>query len=115
MTTFQLRIAKSASRSTKKQAEYYRTESGVLLADRWRRAVSETVRSLRKLPERGALWRVVGRSPHGLRWIPVDGFPKHLVFYRLDETARTVIIVDIIHGARDLELELFRELEKKSQ
>ena len=112
MTTrgFVLRISAQANRHTKEQAAYYRSESGEPLASRWRLAVGTTIRSLRTLPERGPIWRCDARFQHGLRWIPVEGFPKHLVFYRIDDAAHAVSIIDVLHGARDLELELFREL-----
>jgi len=41
-----------------------------------------------------------------MRWIPIEGFPQHLVFYRFDPQLRIVLIVNVLHGARDLETEL---------
>ena len=35
-----------------------------------------------------------------VRYIPVKGFPRHLVFYRLTEDE--VIVTRVLHGARDI-------------
>ena len=40
----------------------------------------------------------------GLRSWPVPGFPKHLIFYRVDEDL--VEVVRVLHGARDLAIVL---------
>jgi plasmid stabilization system protein ParE len=33
--------------------------------------------------------------------VPVTGFPKHLIFYKVE--GREVFVLRVIHGARDLE------------
>ena len=58
------------------------------------------------MPERGSLCNFRLRSLSGLRWIPIDGFPQHLVFYRFDPQRQFVLIVAVLHGARDLEIDL---------
>ena len=37
----------------------------------------------------------------GLRWAKVIGFPNHLIFFRVD--GNSLIVVRVLHGARDLE------------
>jgi toxin ParE1/3/4 len=37
----------------------------------------------------------------GLRWAKVTGFPNHLVFFRIE--ADCLIVMRVLHGARDLE------------
>jgi len=58
------------------------------------------------MPERGTLCNFRRSSLSGLRWIPINGFPQHLVFYLFDSQLRIVLIVAVLHGARDLEAEL---------
>jgi toxin ParE1/3/4 len=36
-----------------------------------------------------------------IRRMSISGFPKHLVFYRVED--REVLILRVLHGARDLE------------
>ena len=38
-----------------------------------------------------------------MRWIPIPGFPKHIVFYLFLAEKRVVRVVHVMHGARDLE------------
>ena len=35
--------------------------------------------------------------------IPVEGFPNHFLFYRVDAATHTVTVVRMLHGARDFE------------
>lgn len=103
-----LRISEAAALAIVEQADYYLEVSDSELAARWESAVDETVRSLLHLPERGAPCRFTNTALAGLRWIPVSGFPKHLVIYQFDETKSTLLVVQVIHGAREVEL-LLRE------
>lgn len=99
----QLRITESAARSILEQAEYYRQSAGVKLAERWEASVDHAIRSLLLLPERGAPARLSLPELAGLRWIAVPGFPRHLIFFRYDQADAAVLIVQVVHGARDLE------------
>ena len=64
------------------------------------------------MPERGNPFTFRLRSLSDLRWIPVLGFPQHLVFYRFDSQLRIVHIVAVLHGAHDLEAELTMNLSQ---
>ena len=56
------------------------------------------------LVEHPALGRIRNFENHvGIRSIPIRGFEKYLVFYRIEEKA--VRIIRILHGARDLSQE----------
>jgi plasmid stabilization system protein ParE len=85
------------------QADYYLQVSDLALAQRWEKAVDQAVLSLLTWPERGSLCRFRSRALVGLRWVFVPGFPKHLVFYRYLPEEAVVHIVQVLHGARDLE------------
>jgi len=97
-----LKVLHIAAAEIKEQANFYRERSGAPLAARWRAAVNEAMRSLRSLPERGGLASPGSSALRDMRRLPIEGFPKHLIFYRFDSATNTVIILRIIHGARDL-------------
>jgi len=86
------------------QATYLGEEATEELALRFVDAVDAALRRLADTPEIGRLRQF--RSPRlaGLRSWPVPGFPKHLIFYRVDEDL--VDVIRVIHGARDLALAL---------
>ena len=84
-------------------ADYYRLRSGPELATRWRVAVVESALSRHLMPDRGSLCRFIAHSLNDIRRLPIQGFPQHALFYRTLSQARTVHIVDILHGARDIE------------
>jgi len=55
-------------------------------------------------PEESAVGAPCRFSPtelHGIRRVTISGFPKHLVFYRVEDN--DVLILRVLHGARDLE------------
>jgi toxin ParE1/3/4 len=98
-----LGITEAAALSIVEQADYYRSRSGAKLAARWEAAVDKATRSLLELPERGSPCRFRAPALADMRWIPVPGFRKHLIFYRYLTREKTVLIVEVLHGARDLE------------
>jgi len=65
--------------------------------------VDNAIHSLLNWPERGAACRFRSLALAGLRWIFVPGFPKHMVFYQYLPGEKAVRIVQVLHGARDLE------------
>jgi toxin ParE1/3/4 len=99
----ELRISEAAALSVVEQADYYREAADLHLALRWEAAVDQAVKSLLNLPERGAPCRFRPTALNGHRWIFIPGFPKHMVFYRYSSREQTVLIVQVLHGARDLE------------
>jgi toxin ParE1/3/4 len=64
-------------------------------------AVFQTMEDLAQMPYKGAVCRFAEAELHGLRRWHVKGFMKHLIFYRMEED--TLVIVRILHAARDLE------------
>jgi toxin ParE1/3/4 len=99
----ELRISEAAALSIIEQADYYEEASDRALAQRWEAAVDQAIHSLLNLPERGAACRFHSPALTGLRWIFVPGFPKHMIFYRYLLQENAVRIVQVLHGARDLE------------
>jgi toxin ParE1/3/4 len=99
----QLRVSEAAARSIVEQADYYRETANDSLALGWESAIDEAVRTLLKLPERGAPCRFRSSSLAGIRWIPIPGFPRHMVFYRFVPGEKSIVILQVLHGARDLE------------
>jgi plasmid stabilization system protein ParE len=99
-----LEILDCASQEIIDQASYYREESPDSSLDlKWDHAVSQTLRSLLTMPERGARCNFQPPELREMRWLPVAGFPKHIVFYIFAAKKQFVRIVHVIHGARDLE------------
>ncbi len=102
--TVSLDILAEASREIINQALYYREESPDSgLEAQWDDAVGQTIWSLLSMPERGSRCNFQSPELQGMRWIPVPGFPKHIVFYLFVTEERVVRIVHVLHGARDLE------------
>lgn len=105
-----LHVTEAAALAIIEQADYYRSACDQELADRWDASVDDAIRSLLRFPERGAPCRFDSPELAGLRWIPVKGFPKHLVFYRFLSEQDAILVVHIVHGARNLQA-LLREGE----
>ena len=100
----ELRISEAAARSIVEQSDYYRDTLDDALSTRWENAVDEVVRSLLRMPERGTLCRFDSPGLSGLRWVFVPGFPKHMVFYRYLAQESAVLIVQVLHGSRNLDV-----------
>jgi toxin ParE1/3/4 len=83
------------------QAEWYEEQADLALSARWERAVASVLIRLAQRPHCGTLCRFTSDSLRGIRRIPVKGFSKHLIFYRVEKN--DVMILRVIHGARDLE------------
>jgi len=98
-----LRISEAAALSIIEQADYFQQAADSSLAFRWETAVDQTVNSLLCSPERGTLCNFRSPALAGLRWILISGFPKHMVFYRYALDEQAILIVQVLHGARDLE------------
>jgi plasmid stabilization system protein ParE len=105
----ELRVSEAAALSIVEQADYYQQAENLALALKWETAVDQTVNSLLNSPERGAPCRFRSSSLFGLRWIFIPGFPKHMVFYRYLSREEAILIVQVLHGARNLETLLDEE------
>ena len=99
----ELRVSEAAGLLIVEQADYYLDAADLDLAERWEEAVDQAIHSLLNCPERGAPCRFRSPSLAGLRWIFVPGFAKHIIFYRYLPQEQAILIVQVLHGARNLE------------
>ena len=83
------------------QANWYQEQSGLKLARRWERAVTAVLLRIAKTPAVGAPCTFRVPELTDVRRVPVPRFPKHLLFYRFRK--QELIVLRIVHGARDLE------------
>ena len=97
-------ISEAAALAIVEQADYYQQAAELALAQRWEASVDQAVHSLLTQPERGALCRFRSSALLGLRWILIPGFPKHMVFYRYLRQEQAILIIQVLHGARNLEI-----------
>jgi toxin ParE1/3/4 len=79
----------------------YLSHDSSATADRFVDAFDATVKQIGEVPELGSPWESNNPRCTGLRYWKVDGFPKHLIFYRHE--SGTVEVLRVCHGARDLE------------
>ena len=79
----------------------YIAQHNYTAAVRFLDAVETTCDFLAANHEVGQLCRFRNPETEGLRVWQVEGFTKHLIFYR--DTHEAVVIERVLHGARDLE------------
>jgi plasmid stabilization system protein ParE len=98
-----LRILPEAALDIADQTLYYEEQADTSLGQRWEASVEVAIGSLRTFPERGP--RLDSESPalRELRKLHVEDFPNHLILYRFDASSRTIFIVHVLHGARDID------------
>jgi len=99
-----LEVLEAAAQAIVEQADYYEQKADRTLAERWSSSVDEAIQRLLRWPETGAPTRFRSARLTGLRWIAVPRFPKHLIFYRYLPEEQLLRIVQVLHGARDLEV-----------
>ena len=83
------------------QAEWYSSQSGTALAGRWERAVTSAILRVVSRPTTGAPCTFRSSELRDVRRMAIRGFPKHLLFYRVD--SGEIFVLRVVHGARDLE------------
>ena len=67
---------------------------------RWEEALMDTLELLADHPGLGR--RRSDLTPEGLRSLPLNEFPKYLLFYRWDEPEDVLEVFGVIHGAMNL-------------
>jgi plasmid stabilization system protein ParE len=100
----------AAALSIVEQADYYSAQADRALALKWETAVDEAIRALLRNPEMGSPCRFRSLALAGMRWTTIHGFPKHLIFYRYAEEEDTIFVIQILHGARDIDA-IFGDVE----
>jgi toxin ParE1/3/4 len=92
----------SAKRDLIAQWVWYAENASIEVADRFLRAVDNTLNLLARQPESGSKFFVRKPELEGMRKFPVSGaFEKILLFYF--PLPNGVDLVRVIHGSRDLE------------
>ena len=101
MKTSRIILSDLAVADILEQADWYEAQADQKLAKHWEKAVTSALLRISHRPDAGALCRFRADELHGTRRVPVPEFPKHLIFYRLQENE--ILILRVVHGARDLE------------
>jgi toxin ParE1/3/4 len=83
------------------QTEWYSAQSGTALAGRWERAVTSAILRVASRLTTGAPCTFQSSELRNVRRTAIRGFPKHLLFYKVD--SGEVFVLRVVHGARDLE------------
>lgn len=91
----------AASADILEQSDWYLAQSGRTLSRRWQKAVTSAVSHIVRYPASGALCTFQSPELWNVRRVSIQGFAKHLLFYRFD--GDEVFVLRIVHGARDLE------------
>jgi toxin ParE1/3/4 len=90
-------------------AEYIGQDSPAS-AERFMDATEETFKQLEEMPGLGHRHESPDPRLAGVRVWSVRGFPNHLIFYKPFE--RGIEVLHLLHGARDVDTALARELRK---
>lgn len=98
---YSLEVSDAAASDVLEQADWYSTRTTENLAGRWERAVTATVLHILDYPLAAPVCNFQRGELSDIRRIAVEDFPRHLVFYRVTDTA--VLILRVLHGARDIE------------
>lgn len=78
----------------------YIAEENLQAAMRFLDSAETTINKLADYPHRGKLFQTDNKKLSDIRWVPVAGFPFHLIFYQT--TQAQIIVIRVIHGGRDL-------------
>jgi len=79
---------------------YYAREGGLSLARRFSTQANNTFKRLADMPNMGVVYNPAHAHLGELRFFPISGFEKHLVFYRAAEGG--IEIIRVLHSARDV-------------
>lgn len=86
---------------------YFSRRAGISMAEKFDDAVGRTLSLLAEQPELGATATFRSRGLADVRRWAVPEFRSYLIFYRLTE--RSIEVLRVLHGARDLEPLLLEE------
>ncbi len=101
MKKYRLVLSDVAVADILEQAEWYSAQSGTALAGRWEKAVTSAILRVVSRPATGAPCTFQSSELRHVRRTAIRGFPKHLLFYRVDPGE--ILVLRVVHGARDLE------------
>ena len=101
MKVLRLVLSDAAVADILEQADWYMAQSGVALAKRWETAITSVLLRVVARPETGTPCAFRSAELRGVRRRTIAGFPKHLLFYRVE--GGEIVVLRVVHGARDLE------------
>lgn len=96
-----LEITEAAATDILEQANWYAEQANEQLAVKWERAITATILSIVDYPQAAPISNFKSPDLVEIRRISVQNFPRHLIFYRVTESA--VLILRVLHGARNIE------------
>lgn len=99
-------IRPAADADIEEQAQYLAGRQNVETGLRFIRSAEETFQLLASQPSMGRETRYRSAFLADVRWLPLQGFPKHLAFYR--PTKDGIEVIRMLHSARNIE-RLFSE------
>ncbi len=99
--TRRYQVLPAADRDLDDQAAYLAIEASLETALRFYDAASTSFDRIASMPGIGERWQSTNPRLTELRVWRVDGFQKHLIFYRLADDG--VEIIRVLHGARDID------------
>lgn len=97
----QIILSDAAQADILEQFEWYETKAGEKLARRWNEAATTTVLRIANRPGIGSPCHFRPEELRDTRRVAVKKFPKHLIFYQTHGDG--ILVLRIVHGARDLE------------
>jgi toxin ParE1/3/4 len=99
--TAHYRVLPAADADLDDQAAYLAREAGLDIALRFYDAAATSFEQIARMPGIGGRRPTANPRLEGLRVRRIQGFEKHLIFYR--PVADGIEIVRVLHGARDLD------------
>jgi toxin ParE1/3/4 len=99
--TSSYRILPAADTDLDDQAAYLAREASLDVALRFYDAAAATFEAIARMPGLGERRPTTDPRLEGLRVRRIQGFEKHLIFYRA--VADGIEIVRVLHGARDID------------
>ena len=102
--TLHVQIRPRAIQDIDDLAEYFGLQASTAVAQRFLRAVDDTIARLGDMPGIGASWESDDPALVGVQVWPVRRFRKYLVFYRVH--ADVLEVLRVLHGSLDIERRL---------
>ncbi len=99
--TSSYRVLPAADTDLDDQAAYLAREASLEIALRFYDAAAASFEQIARMPGLGERRQTANSRLEGLRVWRIQGFEKHLIFYRT--VADGIEIVRVLHGARDLD------------
>jgi plasmid stabilization system protein ParE len=95
-------VLEAALEEIVEQADYFERAEDLELAARWNRAVHQAIQSVRVMPYRGSPCLLSNSHLRDVHRIPVPGFKRYSVFYRVANNPHSLIVIPVPHMARDV-------------